>query len=576
MFAFEHASKWPAALCLAAAFAQPGLAQTPPSPSALPSPASPAATQNPAKTAPVPPASEQPAAPVAEPTTAITNPEIVSAEVVENAPAHPQYRYQKIFWPIAYPAILPTGPGYYSAADAFRGNYRDGPPKGGYPRIFATPTGFFDVDFSYVDAPGYEPTWSERLHRIHLGNDWMFGTGGEYRNRYDSEGNARLTGKQNAFDLNRVRVFGEVWYKDIIRVYAEFITAQTTAQTLPPLITDRQYADILNLFVDVKAFTFMDEGVYVRGGRQQILLGSQRIISPGDWGNTLRTFDGVRTYRRSENFEVDAFWLRPVVPNSTAMAAQDVSTNFAGVYTTYRGSPNRILDMYWLYLDNQNSAAGSKLVDVGPLQANSPYYVNTLGFRSAGKAYGGKFLWDFENMLQMGQGKAGNLLAGNTSSGVGYNFNNVAWNPTFWAYYDYATGSDKVAGKNTYNQLFPLGHYYLGWMDYVGRANLQDANFHMYLYPSKWITFNTQYHIFQLANAKDALYNTNAAVLRSDPTGKAGTNVGSELDFVVNWHLSSHSDVVTAYGHFFAGEFLTKTGPTNDLNTVWLIYNFRW
>ena len=111
-----------------------------------------------------------------------------------------------------------------------------------------------------------------------------------------------------------------------------------------------------------------------------------------------------------------------------------------------------------------------------------------------------------------------------------------------------------------------------------GRQNIEDVNFHAYVYPANWITVDTQYHIFHLANSRDALYTTGGGVLRSDPTGNSGTDVGSELDVVVNWHIDRHTDIVTAYGHFFAGDFLKATGPktTNDTDTVWLLYNLRW
>lgn len=271
-----------------------------------------------------------------------------------------------------------------------------------------------------------------------------------------------------------------------------------------------------------------------------------------------------------------------MIPNPSRIDSVDNNQNFAGAYTTYRPHKDQILDMYYLYLNNNGSLAQAKSTGMGALQ-QTPYDYHTLGFRYAGKSkeilsrkQKNEFLWDFENMYQMGSRGPGDIAAGNTSSGVGYHFGEVAWNPTFWMYFDYATGSNSVQGTNTYNQIFPLGHYYLGWLDYVGRANIQDINFHLYLYPTKWITFNTQLHILQLANAKDALYNTAAAVQRSDPTGAAGRDVGTELDFIVNWHLGPHSDLVTAYSHMFAGDFLRATGPSNNLDTFWLLYNLRW
>jgi hypothetical protein len=201
--------------------------------------------------------------------------------------------------------------------------------------------------------------------------------------------------------------------------------------------------------------------------------------------------------------------------------------------------------------------------------------VHTLGFRWAGKAESG-FLWDSENMLQLGSQSQGAIVAGNLTNGVGYHFKNLPLYPTAWAYFDYATGSNTVGGPNTYNQLFPLAHYYMGQIDYVGRANIEDLNFHLYLYPVPWITLNMQYHIFHLAHARDALYNTSAAVSRSDPTGKAGRDVGSELDVSASVRVGPHTDVLAVYSHFFAGRFLNATGPSGGADTVYLVFNFRW
>ena len=58
-----------------------------------------------------------------------------------------------------------------------------------------------------------------------------------------------------------------------------------------PSTPDR--GDILNLFVDVNLLEWDNHPVVARVGRQELLLGSQRLISTLDWANTRRTFEGV-------------------------------------------------------------------------------------------------------------------------------------------------------------------------------------------------------------------------------------------------------------------------------------------
>ena len=51
-------------------------------------------------------------------------------------------------------------------------------------------------------------------------------------------------------------------------------------------------------------------------------------------------------------------------------------------------------------------------------------------------------------------------------------------NPQFWLRYDFASGDNNLTDgdRTTFNQLFPFGNYYLGWIDRVGRQNIHDFN----------------------------------------------------------------------------------------------------
>src|SRR5689334_7161653 len=123
----------------------------------------------------------------------------------------------------------------------------------------------------------------------------------------------------------------------------------------------------------------------------------------------MRAFDGACMTRRSEKFDIDAFWLRPVIPNSGKMHADDDRQNFGGVFTTYRPKKDQLLDTYWLFLSNHDNPATAKSFGVGALNNITPYDVHTLGFRYAGKDTTG-FLWDSENILQMGTHNHNSIL----------------------------------------------------------------------------------------------------------------------------------------------------------------------
>lgn len=466
--------------------------------------------------------------------------------------------------------ILPSGPGYYSLADEVHGCCRKDRPKDGYQAFALQPFSFFDADFRYLEDPKTPPKDAlEALHRVHLGDNWLFATGGEFRWRHMHEQHSRLSGSRNDYDLLRTRVFGDLWYQDQVRFFVEFLDAHTFNQDLPPALVDVDRSDFLNAFVELKVWEDCNGKGYVRGGRQELLFGSQRLISPPDWNNVRRTFNGVRGYYQTDKWDIDLFWAQPVIPDPSNIDSVDNNQNFAGLWLTYRPDKGQFRDFYYLFLDNTN-----RQVQLGIVRA--PFNVHTLGTRWAGDKSG--WLYDMEAMLQTGERGRENIYAAAVASGLGYHFKDRPLNPVVWLYYDFASGDQNPNAGNfhTFNQLFPFGHYYLGWLDLVGRQNIHDLNAHLYVYPAKWISLNLQYHHFDLASRRDALYNAAGAAVRRDPTGRAGRHVGDEIDLILNFHLTRRTDLMLGFSKMWAGEFLERTGSGLDPELFFAMYNVRW
>lgn len=471
--------------------------------------------------------------------------------------------------------IPPTGPGYYALLDLVRGDYRPAPPRYPYPRFGLILPSFFDLDnFAYLDDPANtERDWLDPLKRIRIGDNWLFVTGGDYRQRYQFEYNSRLSERNNGYLLNRTRVYGDLWFRDDLRLYVEGLFASSGYEDLPPLPTDESYADFLNLFMDLKLASVGGQPVYVRIGRQELLLGSQRLVSPLEWGNTRRTFQGVRLFRTSEKTDVDLFWVQPVVPHPSRFDAVDNNQNFIGAWVTHRPNNKHTIDAFYLLLDNTN-----RVEQLGLTRA--PFTRHTFGGRFVGEGIGSRenVLYDLEAAMQLGSQDGRPVVAGMATAGLGYHWKNRAWNPTLWVYYDFASGGSGNT-IHTFNQLFPFGHFYLGWIDQVGRQNIHDLNVHLYLYPTQWLTVWLQGHSFYLANRRDALYNAGGVAIRRDPTGQAGAEVGQEFDLVLNFHLSRHADFMIGYSHLWGGDFLRNTaGPNEAVNAgqLFLQASYRW
>ncbi|MDB5305829.1 MAG: alginate export family protein, partial [Gemmataceae bacterium] len=485
-----------------------------------------------------------------------------------------------------YFVVPPTGPGYYSLLDQIRGAERETPPKYPYPRVSPIFLPNYDVNWSYLKDPkNTEHDYADVLKWIPGGEYATFTTGGEFRYRFMNEvnSNGRTSGATDAYNLFRTRIYGDLWVQDWFRIFGEFLYADVTARSIPPLTTDIDRGDILNLFADLRVFKFgeKDNPVYVRVGRQEMLYGSQRLISPLDWVNTRRTFEGVKVFTRTEKWDFDVFGVQPVVPPRPGQFdTADHNQFFSGAWFTYRPKANQAIDLYYLDLNNTNAGAA---IGQGGVPGN--YNVSTVGSRYAGTA--NNWLWDLEAMLQFGHYSNQSILAKAFAVDGGYHFKDVMWNPQFWVGYEYASGDpdpQNTPTRRTFNQLFPFGHYYFGFADIVGRQNINDYFVQGILYPANWLTLLTQFHVFRLDSNKDALYGPAGGILRQDKTGKAGDNVGNELDVLSNFHLTNHSDVLVGYSYLWAGSFLKNTappGPAHDAmaanpSLFYAQYSYRW
>jgi hypothetical protein len=461
--------------------------------------------------------------------------------------------------------ILPSGPGYYTGLDLLRGTPSDKAPKNPYPPVSANFGLMYENDFRYLDDPNNtQHDWLDVLKRIHVGDNWLLSVGGEFRYRYMGEENSRLSGSDNGYNLLRYRAYTDVWYTDRLRLYIEFLSANSFGQKLAPLAIDRNLAEIQNLFIDYKFATIDGSGAYLRVGRQELLYGSQRLISPLDWANTRRTFQGAKAFWHGSNWDFDVFWVKPMIIDPINLDPWNERQNFTGAWATYKPKPGTAIDFYALNLSQFFPLVTGAPATAGAAAPTGAQSVYTLGSRASGD-FDGRFLYDFEGMLQLGTRVNQEIRAGAATGGVGYRAKCCAWNPTFWVYYDWASGNNFAPKPNTdystFNQLFPFGHYYFGFIDDVGRQNIQDLNCQLSLNPMPWVMLLGQFHRFVLDSRTDALYGTSGAALRVSPTGIAGRNVGDEMDFLANFHLTRHQDILVGYSRLFTGDFIRNTAP---------------
>ena len=141
----------------------------------------------------------------------------------------------------------------------------------------------------------------------------------------------------------------------------------------------------------------------------------------------------------------------------------------------------------------------------------------------------------------------------------------------------YASGDGDPTDDETgtFNQLFPLGHAFLGYIDLVGRQNIVDVSPSITAKTSDRTEARLAWHKFRLAEDEDALYNAGGAPTFVDTSGASSGDVGDELDLTLGWRpefLDPHSHVLFGFSRFFAGQRMDDLGGSEDATLFYMQY----
>lgn len=367
----------------------------------------------------------------------------------------------------------------------------------------------------------------------------------------------------------RLRLSGDFHFGDTFRVFIEGKSALVTERDLAggkrPI--DEDLIALQQLFADVRFKLDDRSSLTLRPGRQMLLYGKQRLVSPLPWGNTLRTWDGVSALYKRDAWSIDGFATRFVPVQQTKINTPDSGNEFYGVYASKAPKGTApALDGYWLGLHNDvasfNGTSGSE-------------NRQTLGGRIGGTFAEQAFDYDFETAVQFGTIGNDDIMAGMVATQVGRRFANANMKPRAWIGFDYASGDGEPGDGDagTFNQLYPLGHAYFGYIDTIGRQNILDASFGASCKPSDKVTLEIGNHAFWVPSREDAVYNAGGGVVR--PGGVSSSNyVGFEVDLTATYVIAPHLDFLLGYSHFFAGSLIDQSGASEDIDFVYFTIQY--
>ena len=430
----------------------------------------------------------------------------------------------------------------------------------------------YDEDFSYLEGePGsYREDFFDAIKNISLGGDWRLSLGGELRLQLESETNRTFGAAETSHDAfyhHRFLFHGDLRFRKLFRVFVQGIEAFDEHRDLAPRPTDENQWDLHQLFFDLR---FLGEGApwTLRVGRQELNYGAQRLLSPLDWSTVRRRFDGTKVFARTVRWDFDFFYVKPTPVQRKQRDRYDEDFDLYGIYATYKGIPRHGVDAYVFAVDD----AGDR---VNPNGRRGDRSIFTLGTRFWGQTGG----FDYESELagQWGRWAGDTVEAWSVSLNGGHTFA-LPTKPRLGAGFDWASGDRNPTDRRvqTFDQLFPLGHGFFGYLDLLGRQNITGPNVSLTAWPAKdRLRASVAWHHFWLAHSKDALYNAAGSAMRRDPTGRSGREVGTELDATLLWKIDVHSTLLLGWSHFWASDFIEETGRDEDADLFYVQYAFK-
>ena len=429
-----------------------------------------------------------------------------------------------------------------------------------------------DEDYRYLRDPYRRADFWDPLKYLPLNasGSVFLSLGGEARERYEffNHPNWGKDPQDHGYLLQRYFLHGDFHMGDRVRLFGQLQSSLEDGRKGGPRPTDKDELDLHQAFLDVKFDVGGDGTLFLRTGRQELIYGTQRIISVREGPNVRQSFDGFRAMLRMGGVRVDGFATKPVQTSRNVF--DDGPDNTRALWGMYAVLPVPLLskgniDLYYIGLFRRKAS-----FDQGAAR-ETRHTVGTRLWRVAAPLD-----YNFEFLYQWGSFGNGDIRAWSAASDTGYTFASLPLRPRFALKADIASGDEDPANPDlqTFNPLFPKGAYF-SEAGLIGPANFIDLNPRLDLHLTDRITFIFDWDFFWRESIRDGLYNNAVALVRSGKTS-AAHYIGSMPQAQLFWNFDRHLTFVAIYCHFFAGRFLKETGSGEDVDyvTTWFTYKF--
>jgi len=426
-------------------------------------------------------------------------------------------------------------------------------------------------DWSFLKDPSQKTDFWDHLKYISLGAENRFLTlSGEIRFRPEGFRIRAIGDRPSLRDtylLQRYLFGADLHLGPRVRFFGEVQSGIISGRLNAPRPTDKNAIDLHQAFFELRTGISGGRTFSLKAGRQELTIGSSRLISASPGLNVKRSFDGVTASYRSSSWRWDAAVARLVGISSGAFDdVPDHQQSFWG-FAAARKSPRfrqGELAFYYLGIDRARAVYA---------QGTDRDQRHTVGAKWAG--VGPRFSLNYDAIFQWGTFGGSSIRAWAVSAETAYRFPSSRLRPRFSLQADLASGDRDPADPalQSFNPLFP-GSSFAGIIGLLGPTNLSDLTPGVTLVPYRTLILGIECPNYWRTSTGDGVYGVDLRLL-IPPTAGGGHYTGSNPGIFVSWQATRHFRLDGVISRFLTGPFLKNTFVANGFGFYSISATYR-
>jgi hypothetical protein len=433
-------------------------------------------------------------------------------------------------------------------------------------------TNLADEDWSFLKDRSKRADFWDPLKYISLGGEDRFLTlSGEIRFRPEGfriRGVGDIPSTRDGYFLQRYLFGANFHLGQRFRFYTELQSGLISGKLNSPRPTDKNSLDLHQAFFEWREKLRRDRLFSLKVGRQELTIGSSRLISASPGLNVKRSFDGAVVSVKGNVWRWDAGFARLVALSAGVFDDRpDHEQTFWGIAAT-RKSPRLIkqgqLGFYYLGLDRARTLYAQ---GIGRDQRH------TVGVKWSGS--GSRVDLNYDAIFQWGSFSSAPVQAWAFSTETGYRISKTHWKPRFSVRADFASGDKDPADPKlqSFNPLFP-GNSYAGAVGLFGPTNLTDLTPALTMRPHNKVVLIIECPSYWRTSLQDGVYSTDLRLLARPSVGQ-GRYIGTNPGIAPIWQVTRHIMLQGAVTRFLSGGFLQKTFVANGFGFYSFSFIYR-